>query len=141
MLCRSIHEGEPPAAAASAAPGENRPRPDQISFGLLLNLASVCHAEDKSVVWGYVVRYAPGVTPESNPLLDRLVGHAVSYYQDFVRPAKQYRAPSEVERAARAELKSVLGRTAPGPSPEDIRPDVTGGGKPHPLATLPAYIK
>src|SRR5690606_18609124 len=94
-----IHEGEPPAIAAAATPGDNRPRPDQISFGLLLNLASVCHAEEKGVVWGYVARYAPGVTPESNPLLDRLVGYAVRYYQDFVRPAKQYRAPSEVERA------------------------------------------
>src|SRR3546814_16805919 len=71
MLCRSIHEGEPPAAAASAAPGDNRPRPDQISFGLLLNLPSVCHPADKSVVWGNVVRYAPGVAPESNPPIAR----------------------------------------------------------------------
>src|SRR3546814_17369692 len=114
---------------------------DVCSSDLLLNLASVCHAEDKSVVWGYVARYAPGVTPESNPLLDRLVGHAVRYYQDFVRPAKQYRAPSEVERAALAELKSVLERTAPGTSPEDIQTEVYEVGKRHPHENLRDWFK
>ena len=136
-----IHEGEPPATAAAVTPGDNRPRPEQISFGLLLNLASVCHAEDKGVVWGYVARYAPGVTPESNPLLDRLVGYAVRYYQDFVRPEKQYRAPSEVERAALSELKAVLERTAPGTSPEDIQTEVYEVGKRHSFENLRDWFK
>ena len=32
--------------------------------------------------------------------LDRLAGYAVRYYEDFVAPAKVYRAPDERERAA-----------------------------------------
>jgi len=136
-----IHEGDPPAVADGATAGDNRPRPDQISFGLLLNLASVCHAEDKAVVWGYVARYAPGATPDSNPLLDRLVGYAVRYYRDFVRPAKQYRAPSAVERAALEDLKVALEGIAPGASAEDIQSEVYEVGKRHAFENLRDWFK
>ena len=37
--------------------------------------------------------YYPGATPQSEPLLDRLAGYAIHYYEDFVRPAKRFRAP------------------------------------------------
>jgi len=125
-----IHEGKAPAAESSG-----------LSFGLLLNLASVCHAEDKGVIWGYVARYAPGASPEANPLLDRLVGYAVRYYQDFVRPAKTYRAPTEVERAALEELKAVLDKAAPGTSAEDLQTEVYEVGKRHPFENLRDWFK
>ncbi len=125
-----IHEGKTPAAESSG-----------LSFGLLLNLASVCHAEDKGVIWGYVARYAPGASPEANPLLDRLVGYAVRYYQDFVRPAKTYRAPTEVERAALEELKAVLDKAAPGTSAEDLQTEVYEVGKRHPFENLRDWFK
>ena len=64
-----------------------------VSFTLLLNLASVCLAETPEVVWGYVSDYAPGVSAESHPELDRMIGYAVNYYQDMVRPHKTYRLP------------------------------------------------
>jgi len=138
-----IHEGNPPAldATSDEAAGDNRPRPGQISFGLLLNLASVCHAEDKAVVWGYVARYAPGASPEANPLLDRLVGYAVRYYQDFVRPAKTYRGPTEVERAALEDLKAVLEKAAPDTSAEDLQTEVYEVGKRHPFENLRDWFK
>ena len=125
-----IHEGNPPAAESSG-----------LSFGLLLNLASVCHAEDKAVIWGYVARYAPGASPDANPLLDRLVGYAVRYYQDFVRPAKTYRAPTEVERAALEELKAALQNTAAGTSAEDLQTEVYEIGKRHPFENLRDWFK
>ncbi len=125
-----IHHGQPPAPESSG-----------LSFSLLLNLASVCHAEDKSVVWGYVSRYAPDASPEANPLLDTLVGYAVRYYQDFVRPAKQYRAPTEVERAALEQLKGVLKELPAGASAEDIQTQVYEVGKQHPFENLRDWFK
>ena len=32
------------------------------------------------MLWGFIRRYAPGVSPETHPRLDRLVGHAVRYF-------------------------------------------------------------
>jgi len=37
-----------------------------------------------------------------------LAGYAVRYYQDFVKPSKEYRAPSDQERAALADLVARL---------------------------------
>ena len=91
-----IHDGNPPA-----------PEVD-LPFGILLNLASVANAEAKSVLWGFISRYRPDATPATAPMLDRLVGYAVQYYQDFVKPTKQYRAPTEAESAALVDLRQAL---------------------------------
>ena len=38
---------------------------------------------------GFITRYQPDATPETYPLTDALVGHALAYYRDFVHPSKQ----------------------------------------------------
>jgi lysyl-tRNA synthetase class 1 len=81
-----------------------------IAFAMLLNLAAASNAHDKSVMWGFILRHVPGVTPESHPKLDEMVGYAVRYYDDFVAPTKVFRAPDDVERAALAALDAALAR-------------------------------
>src|SRR5215204_5875556 len=102
-----LHAGEPPAPELVSSGGANQPG-TTISFSMLLNLVAVANSEDPSVLWGFIRRYAPSVSPETHPRLDRLVGHAVRYFRDFVRPAKIYRLPTEPERAALAELSEAL---------------------------------
>jgi lysyl-tRNA synthetase class 1 len=91
-----LHDGTPPAGGLP------------ITFAMLLNLASVVNAETPPVLWGFINRYAPAATPENAPLLDQLVGHALAYYRDFVKPAKAYRLPSAEERAGLEELVTWL---------------------------------
>jgi len=79
-----------------------------VPFGMLLNLASVAHADDKGQLWGFIQRYAPDATPETHPDLDAAAGYAVKYYQDFVEPAKVFRLPSDLEREALEELRDLL---------------------------------
>jgi lysyl-tRNA synthetase class 1 len=88
----------------SAPPDRSSP----VSFGLMLNLVSAANASDKSILWGFLSRYVPGATPETEPLLDRLAGYAINYYEDFVRPTKRFRAPDGRERAALEDLASRL---------------------------------
>jgi lysyl-tRNA synthetase class 1 len=92
----SVHGGAPPAKGSP------------VSFGLLINLVSASNASDRDILWGFIGRHLPGATPQSAPLLDRLVGYAVNYYEDFVAPAKRFRAPDERERAAFADLARRL---------------------------------
>jgi len=40
--------------------------------------------------------------------MDQAAGFAVSYYNDFVKPAKQFRAASDLEREALSELRDKL---------------------------------
>ena len=115
-----IHNGTPPM-----------PEEGGLSFAILLNLASVVNADDKAILWGFISRYVPSATPETAPYLDKLAGHAVSYYQDFVKPQKQYRAPSETEHKALVELEKKLAEMPDGATAEDVQNAVYEIGKNH----------
>ncbi len=123
-----IHDGHPP--------------PPEMPFGyaILLNLAAVANAEEPSVLWGFISRYQAQATPERAPMLDRLVRHAIRYYQDFVKPAKRYRAPTEVERGALEDLVRVLEALPAGADAETIQTEVYEVGKRHPFAELKAWF-
>jgi lysyl-tRNA synthetase class 1 len=123
-----IHNGAPPKQDVP------------ISFAMLLNLASVCNTEDKGVLWGFVSRYVPGATPENHPLLDQLVGYAIRYYADFVKPSKHYRAPTEAERAAMQALADALEALPAGASAEDLQNQVYETGKQHGFEQLRAWF-
>ena len=118
----------------------NPPREDaHLSFNVLLNLASVCHTEDKTVIWHFISRYRPDATPEGAPILDRLVEYAINYYRDFVMPAKAYRKPNEMERAALEEL--VDGLVALPADAEAIQTLVYEVGKRHPFEDLKSWFR
>ena len=112
-----------------------------ISFNLLLNLVSASNSEDKTVLWGFIRRYSPGATPENHPELDRLVGYAIAYFHDFVKPAKQYRTPNDEERAAMVDLHEAFGKLAAGASGEEIQNVVYEIGKTHHFEPLRAWFQ
>ncbi len=87
-----VHSGRPPQYGSP------------VSFSLLLNLVSAADASTKDILWGFLSRYIPGADAQSQPLLDRLAGYAINYYEDFVKPNKAFRAPTEQERAAMLDL-------------------------------------
>jgi len=124
-----IHNGSPPA-------------PDsELTFGLLLNLASVCNTEDPEVLWGFISRYDSAATPETAPILDNLVGYAIAYYRDFVKPSKNYRAPSDIERAALEELATELKAMPAAADAETIQTEVYEVGKRHDFENLRDWFK
>ena len=79
-----------------------------VTFPLLLNLVSASNAENAETLWGFIGRYRPGVTPQTHPNLDALVGYAIRYYRDFVEPNKQFREPTDGERTALEDFRDAL---------------------------------
>ncbi|MBF0307270.1 MAG: lysine--tRNA ligase [Alphaproteobacteria bacterium] len=124
-----IHGGQPP--------GEQPP----LTYSILLNLASVCHTEDPSVLWHFIERYAPGASPATQPILDRLVAYALAYYRDFVKPAKSYRKASPDEAAALADLRAGLAGLPAGADAETIQNLVYEVGKRHAFPDLKDWFK
>ena len=102
-----IHAGAPPEAEVLIHDKENKGT--TISFGMLLNLAAVANAEDPTILWGFLRRYAPSISAQTHPRLDKLVGYAVAYFRDFVRPAKTYRAADDSERDVLQKIDNILG--------------------------------
>lgn len=100
-----------------------------VSFALLLNLASAANAHNKETLWGFINKYAPEATPDSAPFLDRLVGYAVKYYEDFVLPSKQYRMPDAREQAALEDLAARLEKLPEDADLDALQTEVFSAGK------------
>src|SRR3954464_6807214 len=92
-----------------------------VTFQLLLTLVSSSNAENAETLWGFIGRYRPGVTPQTHPRLDAMVGYAINYYRAFVAPTKKFREPTDTERAALQDLRDALSQLPPNSSAEDIQ--------------------
>jgi lysyl-tRNA synthetase class 1 len=124
-----IHSGRPPQWSSP------------VSFALLMNLVAVANPTDVSQLWAYITRYAPGTSPETHPLLNELAGYAMRYYSDFILPAKTFRAPTDQERAAMADLAERL-RTFPDePTGENLQTMTFEVGKTHGFENLRDWFK
>jgi lysyl-tRNA synthetase class 1 len=116
-----IHSGHPP-------------KPDMpITFSMLLTLVSSSNAENAETLWGFIGRYRPGVSPQTHPKLDALVGYAIHYFRDFVLPTKQFREPSEAERSALLDLRDALSQLPASASAEEIQDVVYEIGRREPF--------
>ena len=124
-----IHNGQPPREEA------------HLSFSILLKLASACNSEDPAVLWGFISRYAPQATPENAPILDGLVGYAIAYYRDFVKPNKRYRAATAEEQAAIADLLARLEALPADAEAETIQHEVYETGKAQGYENLRDWFK
>jgi lysyl-tRNA synthetase class 1 len=104
-----MHDGNPPVVDLP------------VSFALLLNLVSASNAQNRDVLWGFISRHTSGVTPKSHPELDRLAEYAIRYFDDFVKPAKVYRAADAIEREALTKLSEALTALPPDADGEAIQ--------------------
>ena len=64
---------------------------------------------------------APDATREKYPQLEKLIGYALAYFDTFVKPAKVFRAPDEVERSALTTLSDALANAPAGAKAADIQ--------------------
>jgi lysyl-tRNA synthetase, class I len=112
-----IHSGHPPAAELP------------ISFGLLLNLVAASNADNKQQLWGNIRRVSPDATAAKFPVLDHLVGYAINYYRDFVKPTKIFRLATPTERTALTALDGMLAAVKPDATAEELQTLVFEAGK------------
>jgi lysyl-tRNA synthetase class 1 len=83
-----------------------------LTYSLLLNLASACNPENDAVLWGFISKYQDGqekiLSPETSPLLKKMVHSAIAYYNDFIRKNKKFRTATESEKSALQDLVKIL---------------------------------
>ena len=111
---------------AAEAPGAGDSLP--VTYGLLLNLASVLGAEaSEEALRDYLASYIGDgrITPE----LEVLIATAVTYTRDYIVPTLDKRAPSTNEAKALRALDSYLAQAAEDTSAEDLQTQVYEIGK------------
>jgi len=116
-----IHAGAPPRADYP------------ISFAMLISLVTASNAENAETLWGFIGRYRPGVTKVTHPHLEALVNYAIHYFRDFVLPAKKFREPTAVERAALIDLRDALSQLPSEATAEEIQSIVYEVGRREPF--------
>jgi len=124
-----IHNGKVPEATLP------------LTYGLLLNLASLPGVGDRETAWKFVQRYAPGTAPDTHPELDTLIGLAVNYARDFVAPTLSRRPPDAREATALKELDAELAQLPPDAAADTIQNIVFAIGKSHEFEPLRDWFK
>ncbi len=112
-----------------------------LSFSLLLNLASACNPDNKSVLWGFISKYASMANPDNAPYLDHLADYAVCYYNDFVKAHKIYAKPSDVHKVILNKIIELLNNLPEASTPEEIQNGIYAIGMDAGYENLREYFK
>ncbi len=100
-----------------------------VSFNLLLNLASVCHAKNEKILWEYISNYVPDLKKGENSKFDELVKLSLNFFNERVLPNKKYRNPSEKEKKGIKTLIDFLENSEDDISTEEIQSKIFSIGK------------
>jgi len=112
-----IHKGNPPKEKSI------------MPFSVLLNLVGTSNATDKDVLWKFIKKNEKDIKVSDYPVLDSLVGYALKYFQDIVKPNKKYRKPNDKEKKALQDLVKRLEDCKEQMDPEIIQTIVYSVGK------------
>ena len=112
-----IHKGNPPKEKSI------------MPFSVLLNLVGTSNATDKDVLWKFIKKNKKDIKVSDYPILDSLVGYALKYFKDIVKPNKKYRKPNEKEKKALQDLVKRLKDCKEQMDPEAIQTIVYSVGK------------
>lgn len=111
-----------------------------LSFNLLLNLASACNPENQDVLWGFIKKYAPDASPSNASYLNKLVQHAVKYYNDYIKPMKNYLLPSQQQKVILEQIITML-KESYADSDEEIQSKIYKIGVDNGHANLRIYFQ
>ena len=112
-----IHNGNPPKEKSI------------MPFSVLLNLVGTSNATDKDVLWKFIKKNKKDIKVSDHPILDSLVGYALKYFKDIVKPNKKYRKPNDKEKKALQDLVKRLKNCKEQMDPEAIQTIVYSVGK------------
>ena len=112
-----IHNGQPPQEKSI------------MPFSVLLNLVGTSNATDKEVLWKFIKKNKKDIKVLNYPILDSLIGYALKYFEDIVKPNKKYRKPNDKEKKALKDLVQRLKDCKEQMDPEAIQTIVYAVGK------------
>ena len=107
----------------------NEKIPTSLSFNLILNLASVCNAENSDILWGFISKYYPNIDRKNSIFLNYLLEMAVCYYKKFIHPFKKHRIPSKKENEGLVLLVEFLNDIDDKETSENIQKKIYEIGK------------
>mgnify|MGYP000580637757 FL=1 len=106
------------------------PKEDTImSFSMLLNLVEASNADSKELLWKFVKKYKKDISEKNHIIFDNLIGYAIKYFNDVIKPQKKYKKPDSNEKIALEALVKTLDDCNDAMLPEDIQTLIYSTGK------------
>ena len=106
------------------------PKEDTImSFSMLLNLVEASNADSKELLWKFVKKYKKDISEKDHIIFDNLIGYAIKYFNDVIKPQKKYKKPDSNEKIALEALVKTLDDCNDAMLPEDIQTLIYSTGK------------
>ena len=106
------------------------PKEDTImSFSMLLNLVEASNADSKELLWKFVKKYKKDISEKDHIIFDNLIGYAIKYFNDVIKPQKKYKKPDSNEKIALDALVKTLDDCNDAMLPEDIQTLIYSTGK------------
>ncbi|MDA7564910.1 lysine--tRNA ligase [Candidatus Pelagibacter sp.] len=106
------------------------PKEDTImSFSMLLNLVEASNANSKELLWKFVKKYKKDISEKDHIIFDNLIGYAIKYFNDVIKPQKKYKKPDSNEKIALEALVKTLDDCNDAMLPEDIQTLIYSTGK------------
>ena len=124
-----IHAGAPPAATPP------------VSFAMLLNLVSAAGDADPDLLRGFIKKYRPDASEEEIAAADGMIHFAGKYFEDFVKPTKTFRTPTETERAALEMVAARFREIGEGAEEDAYQTAVFDAGKAQEYENLRDWFK
>ena len=112
-----IHNGKPPKEKSI------------MPFSILLNLVGTSNVTDKNQLWKFIKKNKKDIKISEHPILDSLVGYALRYFEDIVKPNKKYKKPNDKEKKALQDLVNRLRDCNEQMDPETIQTIIYSVGK------------
>ena len=112
-----IHMGEPPLIK------------NILNFNTLLNLVSVCNSDDPKIIWGFIKEYDHKIDSSKDSYINKLVTYAINYYQDFIKPNKNYKLINHNTEPIFYDLKETLKKLEKNLNQEEIQSQIYEVGK------------
>ena len=112
-----VHNGKPPKEKSI------------MPFSVLLNLVGASNATDKDMLWKFIKKNKKDIKASDHPILDGLVGYALKYFEEIIKPNKKYRKPNDKEKKALQDLVKRLKACKEQMDPEAIQTIVYSVGK------------
>jgi lysyl-tRNA synthetase class 1 len=78
-----------------------------ISYAMLLNLASVCNPENEDILWQFITKYDSAIQ-KNDTFFSQLVKGSINYYYDFIKPNKKYKNISEMDNQYVSAIEELL---------------------------------
>lgn len=114
-----VHEGTPPTSTPP------------VNFAMILTLVSAIGEADPELLRGFIKKYRPDATSDELSSTEAMIGYAGRYFEDFIKPKKQYRNASEQERAALKMLAGDLRSLGESAAEGEYQTAVFDAGKAH----------